>query len=401
MDGMLRPRSRHLHRVAALAASLVLAGCAARPTPSNPAATPVASAAAPAGSPGQVAGVGRVQPVATMSVPRAVATATRLPDGRILVAGGCTDAGCDLGSPGGATAEMFDPAAGSFAPTGDLSVWRDDHSAIALPDGRVMLIGGWSTAGLLDSTDVFDPARGTFAPGPTMHSPRAGDTPVPLLDDRILIAGGFLGNRPTTAMAEIYDPSAGTMSPTGSMVEPRGAYAAARLADGRVLFAGGLDNGVVVATAEIFDPASGSFVATGSMSVARYKGGAVPLPDGRVLVFGGSGDIDGSILYATSELFDPASGTFSTGPSMGHARYKVAESTVRLGSGDYLVSSGAPEPEVLRMSPLGFAPVSGSLGATRLFLAAAPIDDRRVLLVGGYDRAIRPTNQAWLFEAGG
>jgi hypothetical protein len=264
-----------------------------------------------------------------------------------------------------------------------------------------MLLGGWGADGLLASSDVFDPASGTFTPGPTMRSGRSGVIPVPLRDGRILVAGGFTGNKPTTAEAELLDPATMSFSPTGSLVEPRGAYAAAMLPDGRVLLAGGLDNGVVTATAEIYEPASGSFGATGSMSVIRYKGGAVALPDGRILVFGGSGDIDGTILYASSEIFDPSTGTFSPGPSLAHPRYKLAESTIRLGSGDYLVTGGAPEPELLSVADLAFEPVSGSLGATRLFLAAAAIDDTRVLLVGGYDRAIRPTAQAWLFEAAG
>jgi hypothetical protein len=83
---------------------------------------------------------------------------------------------------------------------------------------------------------------------------------------------------------------------------------------------------------------------------------------------------------------------------MAHSRYKVAESTVRLGSGDYLVTAGAPGPERFDVAELRFEPIEGSLGSTRLFLAAAPIDDHRVLLVGGYDLAIRVTDQAWVFD---
>jgi hypothetical protein len=334
-----------------------------------------------------------------MTVPRAVATATRLGDGRILIAGGCTDNGCDLGSAGGETAELFDPATGTFARTGDLTLFRDDHAAIALPDGGVLLIGGWGAdRQVLASTDLFDPATGTFAPGPTMGSPRAGAFPVELADGRILLTGGFTGTRPTTVASEIFDPEAGTMTSTGGLGRPRGAYAAARLADGRVLVAGGLSDGVVSPTAEVYDPRTGAFSATGSMATPRYKGGAILLPNGRVMVFGGSGDIDGTITYASTELYDPATGTFSPGPRMLRPRYKVAESSVRLGSGDYLLTAGAPEPELFDVTTMRFGPVSGSLGATRLFLAAAALDDHRVLLAGGYDRIIRPTDQAWLFD---
>jgi Galactose oxidase, central domain len=236
-----------------------------------------------------------------MSTPRAVRTATRLPDGRILIAGGCTNSGCDLGSPDGATAEIFNPATMTFTPTGPLSVWRDDHAAVALPDGRV-------------------------------------------------------------------------------------------------LFPGGLDNGTVVASAELYDPVTGTFHPTGEMSTARYKGGAVTLADGTVMVFGGSGDIDGTILYATSETYHPGTGTFSPGPAMHLPRYKLADSSVRLSNGDLLITGGAPQPEVFHAATGTFALVSGDLGATRLFLAAAALDGHRVLITGGYDKAIRPTAMAWLYD---
>jgi hypothetical protein len=374
-------------------ALLIIAGCGLLPRVSPPAAPPSSAIAIP-----PPAAVGSITSVERMMVPRAVATATRLADGRVLVAGGCTTNGCDLGSPGGATAELFDPSTESFTATGGLTISRDDHAALRLPDGRVMLIGGWGPDGVLPSTDIYDPAAGAFTRGPDMHARRSGEIPVELADGRILLAGGFIDNRPTIRSAEVLDPVTLTFTPTGDLSMPRGAYAAARLPDGRVLLAGGLSDGVVTATAEVYDPAHGSFSPTGSMSMPRYKGGALTLADGRVLVFGGSGDIDGSILYDSTEVYDPASGTFRPGPIMLQPRYKLAESTIRLGSGDYLVAAGAHSPEHFDATRVTFAPVVGSLGATRLFLAAAAIDEHRVLLVGGYDRAITVTDQAWIYD---
>jgi hypothetical protein len=132
------------------------------------------------------------------------------------------------------------------------------------------------------------------------------------------------------------------------------------------------------------------------MHTPRYKGAAVTLADGTVMVFGGSGDIDGTILYASTEIYNSRSGTFSAGPQMRLPRYKLADSSVILGDGDILIAGGAPQPEVFRAG--GFAPVTGDLGATRLFLAAAAIDAHRVLITGGYDKAIRPTATAWLYD---
>jgi hypothetical protein len=213
----------------------------------------------------------------------------------------------------------------------------------------------------------------------------------------LLIAGGFIGNRPTIVASEIFDPGTGAMAPTGDMTRPRGAFMASLLRDGRVLIAGGLSDGTVTASAELYDPATGTFAATGSMRTARYKGGAATLPDGTVLVFGGSGDIDGRLLYASTEIFDPVSGTFTDGPSMHAPRYKLANASVVL-AGGVLVAGGAPRPEVYRFGSRSFESVRGSLDATRLLLAAAPIDGHRVLLTGGYDKAIRPTAATWLFD---
>lgn len=333
-----------------------------------------------------------------MSLARAAHTATTLADGRVLVAGGCTTNGCDLGSPGGATAEVFDPATGMFTATGALTVSRDDHAARLLPDGRVILIGGWGASGVLATTDLYDPSSGSFSQGPTMRSPRAGVVPVTLDDGRLLIAGGFTGNRPTIAEAETFDPTTGAMTTTGDMTVPRGAYAAARLHDGRVLITGGLSDGTVTAGAEIYDPATGTFAATSPMRIARYKGGAATLSDGTVLVFGGSADIDGTTIYASTEIFDPVSGTFTDGPSMRSPRYKLPDASVVLANGDILVAGGAQQPEVFRAASRSFEPVRGSLDASRLFLAAAPLDGDRVLLTGGYDQSVRPTAATWLFD---
>lgn len=379
------------------AAAVAIAGCGISvPSARQSAIATQPGTTAPTGS--APAEAGRLVDTGAMSLPRAVATATRLLDGRILVAGGCTTDGCDLGSPGGATAELYDPRTGTFVRTGDLTQSRDSHQAVLLSDGRVLLIGGWGATTVLASTDMYDPRSRSFSPGPTMRTAREGMVPIQLPGGRVLLAGGFVGTRPTTAASEILDTVRATFTPTGDLTQPRGAYAAARLRDGRVLLAGGISEGTIINTAELFDPTTSRFTATGSMTTSRYKGGALALPDGRVLVFGGSGDIDGTILYDSTELYDPSTGTFAPGPSMARPRYKLSDSTIQLDSGDYLLTAGAPTPERFSTTSLSFSPVSGSLDATRLFLAAAPIEGDRVLLVGGYDRAIRVTNRAWRYD---
>jgi Kelch motif protein len=380
-------RSRAL---ALLSASLaILLSSCQSPGASQPSPTLAASASL-AASPG-LASVG------PMAVARAVQTETTLQDGRVLVAGGCTTDGCDLGSAGGATAELFDPRSRRFVPTGSMRVSRDDHRAVLLNDGRVFLAGGWTAAGVTAGTELYDPATGRFATGATMTSPRAAAAAVKLAGGRVLLIGGFMDERRTLASTEIFDPSANTFVPTGSMGIPRGVPAAALLPDGRVLVAGGINEGKVVATAEIYDPATGHFSPVGPMATARYKAAAVTLRDGSALVLGGSGDIDGQQVYASTERFDAATGTFAPGPAMQSARYKLIDSVVSLANGDLLVAGGGPRVELYEQATGRFRTVAGDLGGTRLFLTAAALDGNRALLVGGYDQRIRPTAQAWLF----
>jgi len=293
---------------------------------------------------------------------------------------------------------VFDPETGEFRPAGDLAGFRDDHGAVLLSDGRVLLAGGWGSEGVLTSTELYEPGPRTFSEGPAMTSPRAGFTAVLLADGQILLAGGFLDNEPTTATADLFDPERDAITETGSMREPRGAYAAARLSDGRVLIAGGLSRGSVVASAEIYDPVTGRFEQTDSMDIPRYKSAAVALPGGTIMVVGGAGDVDGNRLYASTEIYDPERGTFSPGPSMRWPRYKLAGSVVSLRDGSVFVAGGAPQAERFDPGSGRFEAVLGDLQGDRLFLAAAVAGHRDVLITGGYDDLIIPTDQAWLYR---
>jgi hypothetical protein len=343
---------------------------------------------------------GRLVPAGQMSLPRAAQTETALTDGTVLVAGGCTNAGCELGSPGSDTAEVFDPGTGRFARVGKMSGSRDDHIAVLLRDGRVLLAGGWgeSAAGPLDTTELYDPTTRTFTPGPRLGVARGGIAAVRLRDGRVLLAGGFTGNKPTTAYAELFDPLTNTLVPTGRMAAPRGGHSAILLADGRVLVAGGMSNGRVVATAELFDPRTRRFTRTGRMRIARYKTAGFTLRSGTALIVGGAADVDGSRLFASTELYDPKQRRFTAGPSMHLSRYKLTGSTVRLPNGDVLVAGGALQTELYVAARNAFRLVPGKLDHTRLFLTAAALPDGGALLVGGYDKAIRPTAAAWIYR---
>ena len=150
---------------------------------------------------------------APMLEPRLLMTATTLPDGRVLMAGGANAAG----SVGMSSAEIYDPANDSWAATGALSQRRYYHVAVRLGDGRVLAAGGLGgdPAGS-NTADIYDPATGEWSPAAPMHRIRVAASAVSLLDGRVLVIGGFDQGAVQVQMdAEIYDPATNTWTLTG------------------------------------------------------------------------------------------------------------------------------------------------------------------------------------------
>ncbi|MGA8036692.1 MAG: kelch repeat-containing protein [Candidatus Acidiferrales bacterium] len=269
-------------------------------------------------------------------------SATLLPNGTVLLAGGFLNSVWDYGgSLADNGAGLYDSATGQFSGTGNMTALRGDHTATLLPNGQVLIAGGSSmdvTGPGLASAELYDPASGTFTPTGTMTDARFMQTATLLKDGKVLIVGGAVSNTAAPLnTAELYDPSTGAFTITGSLRTAREQHTATLLDDGRVLIAGGSissggGNPQPTATAEIYDPSTGTFTATQPMAVARSLHTATLLNNGQVLVAGGGND------NSTAEVFDPASGTFNTTGGMEVGR--SGHTATLLSNGKVLVAGG-------------------------------------------------------------
>jgi len=247
-----------------------------------------------------------------MTTPRRGFSVTRLPDGKVLVAGG--EADLRTGNPVElASAELYDPDTGTWTRTGSMAATRFGHTATLLSNGEVLVAGGAGFApgaticcDPLAAAELYDPATGTWTVTGTMTTPRVDQTAVLLPDGRALVLGGA-----DAGAAEVYDPGSGTWTRTGNMPTPRSDFSATLLPDGRILVVGGGNQkdaqglGVALPSADLYDPGSGSWTSTASLDIPRYGHTATLLSDGEVLVAGGS---DHGLPLDSAELYDPGTG---------------------------------------------------------------------------------------------
>lgn len=289
------------------------------------AAMALASGCPSAGDKGSLGGSwSKTGPLATA---RAYATATLLcqpgascPTAKLLVVGGY-DYPTYL-----ASAELYDPASGTFAATGSLQTARFSHATALLADGRVLVVGGNGSGGtsILASAELYDPATGSFGATGSLAVARASHTATLLTSGELLVAGGgdesnanFLGS------AELYDPTSGSFGATGSLTTPREYATATLLPSGKVLVAGGINDAASnpnstpyqdpdgdgssgrlpgsLSSSELYDPVAKSFSPTGSLQTPRALQAAALLPDGKVLVAGGRNSANNTL--ASAELY--------------------------------------------------------------------------------------------------
>ncbi len=180
-----------------------------------------------------------------------------------------------------------------FVYTGSLNTGRGLHTATLLSNGMVLIAGGIHASSphspAIASAELYNPATGTFAPTGSLHTARYFHTATLLNNGMVLIAGGYNTSSGYLASAELYNPATGTFSLAGSLNTARGQHTATLLNNGAVLIAGGYGDGSsgYVARAELYNPATGTFsYTTGSLNTARWLHTATLLNDGMVLMAG-------------------------------------------------------------------------------------------------------------------
>ena len=348
-----------------------------------------------ANSIGAMAESGLITRIHNMTASRAAHTATLLPDGKVLVTGGFTG-GSSL-----ASTEIFDPATQAFTTASNMSVARSGHSATLLSNGKVLIAGGYN-GNYLASAELYDPSTNGFTPVSTMTTARSGHVATLLPNGKVLLAGGVGTGWTFLANAELYDPVSNAFTTTGAMLTARESHTATLLNNGKVLITGGHRGRhpaiTIYSSAEIYDPAMGAFTAAGDMTRIRHKHEAVLLADGRVLIIGGSDERDGNGAYVSAEIYDPVKNSFRATGNMNSPRYKLQGTAMLLSNGKVLVAGGANRAEIFDPAANTFSYVAGDMETPRLFATATRLTSGQILITGGYHGNVIVTSNAWVYR---
>jgi large repetitive protein len=324
----------------------------------------------------------------SMATDRYNHTATLLPSGKVLVTGGISlhVAGNILRS-----AELYDPATGTWTATGDMTIERADHTATLLPSGKVLVAGGGTFNFDWSSAELYDPATGIWTATDSLATPRLSHTATLLPSGKVLVAGGLHAPN-ELGSAELYDPATGTWTATGNLSVARYGQTATLLGSGKVLVAGGWTYFIarVLNSPELYDPATGTWTSTGSMHIGRTEiyNTATLLPSGVVLIEGGLGNGDHGTLNR-AELYDPLTGRWTETGKLSHNRYD--HSATLLPSGKVLVAGGFKGGRGGLRSAELYDPSAGSWTVTahlangRESHTATLLPSGKVLVAGGID----------------
>lgn len=232
---------------------------------------------------------------------------------RVIITGGI--------SAGAATtaADRYDPNADTWTGIAPMATARRDHAAVTLPNGTVLVAGGFNAAGVpLATTEIYDPVANTWKAGPPLATPRANLTLSVVDRTHVLAAGGERGT-PLTALAssEVIDPTNLATYPTspnawrdaGTMAVPRAAQAATVVRDGWLAVTGGRNAAAArgLDSAESWTPTNGwggLYAVPGSSPIGgpRLDHVAAALPQTGEVLLAGGGVVAGNAVTSVTAL---------------------------------------------------------------------------------------------------
>jgi hypothetical protein len=191
-----------------------------------------------------------------------------------------------------------------------MNITRLNHASVALPDGKVLVVGGHIQGFDITSTaEIYDPIADTWTLY-NIDNAHDGCSFVELNDGRFMFYGGFPygGGSGQSNATTIYDPVAGLFSNGPTMNVSRAFSSAVKLSDNRVLVVGNWYN---TGDAEIYDPVANNFTSVGTPVMERANPLVFPCNDGGAVVIGGYG-IYGSPNYSDVVYFDPSNSQFTS-----------------------------------------------------------------------------------------
>src|SRR6266700_2780164 len=274
-------------------------------------------------------------------------------------------------------------ASGSWITVGSMAGTRGNASATVLPNGKVLVAGGIhsdpDSRDLTLYSEVYDPSTQTWSQSGNLNVPRyfGENALVVLANGKALLPGGSDLNNNPYATTELYDPSTGTWSYTGSMNQSRRVNITVLLNDGRVLVAGGVGG---EGTSEIYDPSTGTWSYSGNLNVARQEAQAVLLSNGKVLMTGGDGP--DNTPTDSAEIYDPSTGTWSNAAPMPY-KTSLAHSLTLLQNGKVLLAGGRNYDGFLATAAI-YDPSTNTWTSTPQMLE---IPDNTLLAIGGYQQS--------------
>ena len=309
---------------------------------------------------------------ANLSTARAHHTATLMPDGTVVLAGGDGASGV-LNS-----AERLSASGESTEAAAPMLNARRGHSAALLPGGSVAFAGGTDAGAGLASVEVWT-AGGAVA-GHSLDEVRSGHTATPLLDGRVLILGGrnasghamatgvLVDPRPDAFTDNTYDATTATLTNLGSVLQvARAGHTATLLPDGRVLVAGGHDGATELSSMEIFDPAGGtSALLSISLATARSHHTATVRSNGDVVIIGGR---SGTAFLPFIERVGPSLDIVETAGTINLARAGHTATVIR--NGEILIAGGMTPSGITANTELGPAPPPDAVAPAIVF--ASPV----------------------------